>query len=185
MLYLRTGLISWCEWPEFYEVWKGWAWEGALWGWEQGAKPVNLATLWSAVMPSTETTWSILQFPLQKSDVGVFAPKRSILVGKGLRLVRMFRKPAGFQLPFLTLLKGILSWPDRLTQIQRHQQGGLSGSLPWQPLHLLPPLLLEVKNQVFCLIRPRTHLLRVFSPVIKLFGSRMYHLNPFCSEKWG
>lgn len=90
-----------------------------------------------------------------------------------------------FQLPSLTLLKGILSWADRLTQIQQHQQGGLSGSLPWQPLHLLPPLLLEVKNQVFCLIRPRTHLLRVFSPVIKLFGSRMYHLNPFCSEKWG
>lgn len=183
---IRTGLISWCVWPEFSEVWKCWAWEGALWGW--GREPNHWTSLGCECCDAIYwNPLSTLQLPLQKWCQYLWAKKQYFSgQGRGWDLSGCFGHLQGLSAALSHSLKGdfSLTWQAH-SEIQQCQQGALIGTLPWQPLHLLPPLLLEAKNQVFSLIRARTYFLRVFSPVIKLFGSRMHHLNPFCSEKWG
>lgn len=157
-----------------------------LYGAEAGSKITEPQQAVNAVMPSAETPWASCNSPCKwrqhlRAKNQHFSGQR-----RGWDLSGCFGHLQGLSASFSPSFRGnfSLTWQAH-SEIQQCQQGALSGTLSWQPLHLLPPLLLEAKNQVFCLIGQRTCFLRVFSPVIKLFGCRMYYLNPFCSKKWG
>lgn len=109
---------------------------------------------------------SILQFPLLKWCQNLWAKKQHLGgQGRAWGLSGCFGHLQGLSAVLSHSFKGdfSLTWQAH-SEIQQCQPGALSGTLHWQPLYLLPPLLLEVKNHVLCLIRPRTHFLRFFFP---------------------